>query len=56
MLSTLETGGYDFTVVPTQGTLAKEDWANELHPYPKGFGKLAQKFLAALQSYFHGRI
>jgi hypothetical protein len=25
---------YDFTLVPTQGTLTMEDWANELHPHP----------------------
>jgi len=56
MLSKFETGGYEFTAVPTQGTLATEDWANELHPYPAGFAKLAQKFLTALQSHFHGRI
>jgi hypothetical protein len=47
---------YDFTLVPTQGTLTKEDWANELHPYPPGFKKLADKFLSALQSHFPGRI
>jgi hypothetical protein len=47
---------YDFTVVPTQDTLTKEDWANELHPYPPGFEKLAGKFLAALQTRFRGRI
>jgi len=56
MLAKLQGGGYDFTVVPTQGTLAKEDWANELHPHPKGFGKLAQVFLTALQNRFQGRI
>jgi hypothetical protein len=47
---------YDFTVVHTEGTLAKSDWANELHPYPTGFEKLAQVFLAALRSHFPGRI
>jgi hypothetical protein len=47
---------YDFTVVHTEGTLAKSDWANELHPYPPGFAKLAGKFLSALQSHFPGRI
>jgi hypothetical protein len=47
---------YDFTVVHTEGTLAKEDWANELHPHPPGFQKLADKFLSALRSHFPGRI
>jgi hypothetical protein len=56
MLSKLEAGGFDFTLVPTQGTLAKDDWANELHPYPDGFRKLAQVFLTSLQSHFPGRI
>jgi hypothetical protein len=56
MLAKLQGGSHDFTVVPTQGTLSKEDWANELHPHPKGFGKLAQAFLTALQNRFLGRI
>jgi len=56
MLVRLEVSGCDFTVVPTQGTLAKEDWANELHPYPPGFEKLAGRFLSALQHRFPGRI
>ncbi len=47
---------YDFTVVHTEGTLAKSDWANELHPYPPGFKKLADRFLSALQSHFPGRL
>ncbi len=51
-----ESRKYDFTLVPTQGTLTNEDWANELHPYPAGFEKLAQKFLSALQQRFPGRI
>jgi hypothetical protein len=32
------------------------DWANELHPYPQGFQKLAGKFVDALRSKFPGRI
>jgi hypothetical protein len=57
MLVTLEaSGGYDFTVVLTQGTLAKSDWANELHPYPPGFENLAKKFLVALSARFPGRV
>jgi hypothetical protein len=47
---------YDFTVVHTEGTLAKSDWANELHPYPPGFKKLADRFLAKLRDRFRGRI
>jgi len=46
----------NIVVVPTQGTLAAEsDWANELHPTPAGFGQMAAKFAAALQSRFPGR-
>jgi len=56
MLVTLEGSGYDFTAIQTQGILAKADWANELHPYPGGFEKLAQTFLAALRLRFPGRI
>lgn len=37
-----------FHLVDTQGTLAPADWANELHPYPDGFRKIAQKFADAL--------
>jgi hypothetical protein len=47
---------YDFTVVHTQGTLTKTDWANELHPYPAGFKKLAQVFAAKLHDRFPERI
>jgi hypothetical protein len=47
---------YDFTVVRTEGTLAKSDWANELHPYPPGFAELAQRFLSSLQHRFPGRL
>ncbi len=42
--------------VETQGTLAADDWANELHPTPPGFDKIATKFLAALRTVFPGRI
>jgi hypothetical protein len=47
---------YDFTRVHTEGALADSDWANELHPYPGGFEKLAQRFLTALRARFAGRI
>jgi hypothetical protein len=32
----------NFSIVDTQGTLAAADWANELHPYPDGFKKIAE--------------
>ena len=34
-----------FFLVDTQGVLTPTDWANELHPYPPGFTKLAGKFV-----------
>jgi hypothetical protein len=50
----------NFILVDTQGTLNnpdyKQDWANELHPYPEGFGEIAGKFLCALRTKFTGRI
>lgn len=46
----------NFTMVDTQGTLAESDWANELHPYPNGFKKIAARFVDALRARFPGRI
>ena len=46
----------NFHLVETQGTLRPEDWANELHPYPQGFGAVAAKFVAALSTVLPGRI
>jgi hypothetical protein len=50
----------NFILVDTQGTLNNpdytQDWANELHPYPEGFGAVAGKFLAALRARFPGRV
>jgi hypothetical protein len=46
----------NFTMVDTQGTLTAAEWANELHPFPGGFQKIAQKFHAALAQKFPGRI
>ena len=43
-------------VVETQGTLGPKDWANELHPTPGGFDKIAAKFIAAIRTVFPGRI
>jgi hypothetical protein len=45
-----------FTLVNTQGVLDAADWANELHPHPPGFKKLAAAFITALQARFPGRI
>lgn len=42
--------------VPTQGTLAANEWANELHPRTAGFAKIAAKFQTALANQFPGRI
>jgi hypothetical protein len=42
----------NFLLVDTQGTLAASDWANELHPFPDGFKKIAEKFVPALQTKF----
>jgi hypothetical protein len=46
----------NFVLVQTQGTLESSDWANELHPFPDGFGKIAAGFLLALRGHFPGRI
>jgi hypothetical protein len=36
-------------LVETQGTLSSSDWANELHPTPGGFGKIAARFRSTLR-------
>ncbi len=36
------------TVVQTQGTLADNEWANELHPKNRGFKKIAKVFARAI--------
>jgi hypothetical protein len=46
-----------FILIDTRNTLARaayaqNGWANELHPYPTGFGLLTQKWLAALRAHF----
>ena len=46
----------NFTVIQTQGVLNADDWANELHPYPEGFKKIAGAFVRPLRSKFPGRI
>jgi len=45
-----------FMLVDTQGTLLANDWANELHPFPAGFKKIATKFVDVLGTSFPGRI
>jgi hypothetical protein len=45
-----------FTLVAAQGVLAADDWANELHPFPAGFKKIAEKFVDTLRARFPGRI
>lgn len=40
----------NFRLVETQGVLQADEWANELHPSPEGFKKIAQKFVSALAS------
>ena len=46
----------NFILIDSQGVLVKADWANELHPYPQGFKKIAEKFVDALRLHFSGRI
>jgi hypothetical protein len=48
--------GNKFILVETQGLFAAGDWANELHPYPAGFTRVAEKFVAALRIAFPSRI
>jgi hypothetical protein len=56
LLFNLATPANNFFMVDTQGTLLVADWANELHPFPEGFIKLAQKFIDKLREKFPGRI
>jgi len=46
----------NFILVPTQGLLKLEDWANELHPYPAGFKTIAGAFLKTLAGRFPQRV
>jgi hypothetical protein len=43
----------NFHLVDTQGILSASEWANELHPGPDGFKKVAQKFSDALAQQVH---
>jgi len=57
MLKGLESNpSNQFFLVDTLGILVTDDWANELHPHPSGFRKIASKFVNALRSQFPGRI
>jgi len=56
MLTQIAAAHKNVVFVETQGTLAPEEWANELHPTPPGFDKIAVKFLTALRTVFPGRI
>lgn len=38
------------TFVDTQCTLGSDEWANELHPTPDGFDKIATKFITAIRA------
>lgn len=46
----------NFVLIDTQGLLAPGGWANELHPEPEGFRKIASKFVDALRARFGPRI
>ena len=58
LLENLATPANNFFLVDTQNVLSPNDWANELHPFPEGFAKLAEKFVEALRHYpnFSARI
>ncbi len=48
--------GNKFFLVDTQGILADAEWANELHPQPAGFAKVARKFADALSAKFGAQV
>ncbi|MEQ8952550.1 MAG: hypothetical protein RL120_00315 [Gammaproteobacteria bacterium] len=39
---------HNIVVVPTQGTLTPQEWANELHPGNRGFAKIAARFVVSM--------
>lgn len=49
MLKLASNAANNFHIVDTQGTISAGDWANELHPEPDGFKKIALKFADALE-------
>lgn len=42
----------NFVLAPTQGLLKPADWANELHPFPKGFETIAAAVFKVLKDKF----
>ena len=46
----------NFHLIDTQGVLTPAEWANELHPKPAGFMKMALKFADALRLKFPGQM
>jgi hypothetical protein len=52
LMQQIESAHRDVIYIRTQGTLVASDWTNELHPNPAGFGKITQKFVAALRTRF----
>lgn len=57
MLTTLANDpANNFVLADTQGALAASEWANELHPDPGGFAKIADVYVRALRTKFPGRI
>lgn len=48
MVATVAGSHSNLRLVATQGTLAAKEWANELHPTNRGFGKIADLFAAAV--------
>jgi hypothetical protein len=47
-LRTVAASHPNLQIVPTQGILAEDEWANELHPTNPGFEKISRVFRAAL--------
>jgi hypothetical protein len=56
LLVELQQNANKFRLIDTQGALVSDDWANELHPVPSGFRKIADRFVTALRAEFRGRI
>ena len=45
---------HDVYLVETAGTLSDADWANEMHPTPAGFDRLAERFRPLLRTLIPG--
>lgn len=56
MLDDLQARSGDFHHVRTQGVLAANQWANELHPTPAGFAAVTAQFVFELRKFFPDRI